>query len=106
MDDLATRGRPSDPRRGVRVAVDAMGGDHGPSEVVPGSLAYARANPQDTVLLVGAPEVLSPLVGPGAPANVRIVPASELIGMDEHPARALVRGSVAESTPSRRERRP
>ena len=57
MDDLATRGRPAGPGRGVRIAVDAMGGDHGPSEVVPGSLAYARANPHDTVILVGDPDV-------------------------------------------------
>ena len=28
---------------GVRVAVDAMGGDHGPSEVVPGALDHALA---------------------------------------------------------------
>jgi glycerol-3-phosphate acyltransferase PlsX len=91
MDDLATRGRPTDPARGVRVAVDAMGGDHGPAEVVPGALAYARTNPADTVLLVGAPAALTPLVGDTPPANVRIVAASELIGMDEHPARALVR---------------
>jgi glycerol-3-phosphate acyltransferase PlsX len=75
---------------GVRVAVDAMGGDHGPSEVVPGSLAYARANPRDTVLLVGDEGVVRGIAG-DLPANVRIVHAPELIGMDEHPARALVR---------------
>jgi glycerol-3-phosphate acyltransferase PlsX len=90
MDDVARRERPADPGRGVRIAVDAMGGDHGPSEVVPGALAYAKGHPSDTVLLVGAPDILTPLVGT-PPANVRIVPASQLIGMDEHPARALVR---------------
>ena len=41
------------PGRGVRVAVDAMGGDHGAGEVVPGALAYARTHPEDTILLVG-----------------------------------------------------
>ncbi len=75
---------------GVRVAVDAMGGDHGPSEVVPGSLAYARANPRDTVILVGDESIIRGIAGE-LPANTRVVHAPELIGMDEHPARALVR---------------
>ena len=44
---------PSAEHRGVRVAVDAMGGDHGPSEVIPGALDFARAHPTDTVILVG-----------------------------------------------------
>ena len=77
-------------RPGVRVAVDAMGGDHGPAEVVPGSIAYARAHPNDVVVLVGD----EPIIREHAvelPPNVRIVHAPELIGMDEHPARALVR---------------
>jgi glycerol-3-phosphate acyltransferase PlsX len=75
---------------GVRVAVDAMGGDHGPAEVVPGALAYARANARDTVILVGDEPVVRALAGT-LPPNVRMVHAPELIGMDEHPAKALVR---------------
>jgi glycerol-3-phosphate acyltransferase PlsX len=67
-----------------------MGGDHGPREVVPGALEYARAHAEDRILLVGAVDVLTPLVGT-PPPNIEIVPATELIGMDEHPARALVR---------------
>ena len=73
---------------GVRVAVDAMGGDHGPSEVVPGALDFARSHPLDTVILVGDEAVVRGLAGT-LPANVRIVHASEVIGMDEHPALAL-----------------
>jgi glycerol-3-phosphate acyltransferase PlsX len=80
--------RPGHP--GVRVAVDAVGGDHGAAEVVPGSLAYARAHPEDALILVGDEAVMAPLLR-DAPANVRTVHAPELIGMDEHPARALVR---------------
>ena len=73
---------------GVRVAVDAMGGDHGPTEVVPGAVAWARAHPADTVILVGDQRIVAGLVG-DPPPNVRIVHASEVIGMDEHPALAL-----------------
>lgn len=73
---------------GVRIAVDAMGGDHGPVEVVPGAVAYARRNPRDRILLVGDETVLGRhLVDP--PGNVSVVHAAEVIGMDEHPALAL-----------------
>jgi phosphate acyltransferase len=78
------------PAVGVRVAVDATGGDFGASEVVPGAIAYARSNPADQVILCGDEAVIRPLLG-DAPANVSVVHAPELIGMDEHPAKALVR---------------
>ena len=80
----ATPGAPA----GVRIAVDAMGGDHGPPEVVAGALAYAAAEPGDQVILVGDETVIRGLAG-SLPANVSIVPASQVIGMDEHPALAL-----------------
>ena len=72
----------------MRVAIDAMGGDHGPSEVVPGALAFARAHPADRLILVGDETVVAGIAGP-LPANVSIVHASQVIGMDEHPALAL-----------------
>jgi len=75
---------------GVRVAVDAMGGDHGPAEIVSGVLAYARAHPADSLILVGDEPVVRALATP-LPGNVRIVHAGSVVGMDEHPARALVR---------------
>src|SRR5258706_9402116 len=74
--------------RGVRLAVDAMGGDHGPAEVVPGALDHAAAHPEDHVLLVGDPARIAKIAG-SLPSNVEIVPASQVIEMHEHPARAL-----------------
>jgi phosphate acyltransferase len=74
--------------RGVRLAVDAMGGDHGPAEVVPGALDHAAAHPEDHVLLVGDPARIA-TVAPNLPANVEIVAASQVVEMDEHPAMAL-----------------
>jgi phosphate acyltransferase len=73
---------------GVRVAVDAMGGDYGAAEVVPGALAFARSHPADRLILVGDEAVVAALAGPLS-ANVSIVHASQTIGMDEHPAMAL-----------------
>jgi glycerol-3-phosphate acyltransferase PlsX len=73
---------------GVRVAVDAMGGDHGPVEVVPGALSHALAHPEDRILLVGDETIVRTIAGP-LPANVTIVQASQVIGMHEHPALAM-----------------
>ncbi len=76
----------------IRVAIDAMGGDHGPAEVVPGALDYAREHPADELILVGLLDAIRRVAGPGElPSNVSIVHATEVIEMHEHPARALLR---------------
>ena len=66
-----------------------MGGDHAPLEVVLGTLSWARAHPDDTILLVGIPERIEQAAAGPMPANVRIVPASQVVEMDESPALAL-----------------
>jgi phosphate acyltransferase len=73
----------------VRIAVDAMGGDHAPLEIVTGTVAWARAHPTDTILLVGIPERIAESAGGPVPSNVEIVPASQVVEMDESPALAL-----------------
>jgi glycerol-3-phosphate acyltransferase PlsX len=83
VDGLSARGS-----SGVRLAVDAIGGDHGPTEVVPGALDHASAHPEDHVILVGD-EARIRSVAPELPPNVSIVHASQVIEMDEHPAMAL-----------------
>ncbi len=65
-----------------------MGGDHGPAEIIPGALDFARANPLDRVILVGDETTVARIAG-ALPANVSIVHAGQVIGMDEHPALAL-----------------
>jgi phosphate acyltransferase len=82
-------GQQSDPGGpGVTIAVDAMGGDHGPTEVVPGAIDHATSHPGDRVILVGDETIVRTIAGE-LPANVEIVHASQVIGMDEHPALAL-----------------
>jgi glycerol-3-phosphate acyltransferase PlsX len=66
-----------------------MGGDHAPLEVVLGTLAWARAHPADKILLVGAPERIAAVADGPIPPNVEIVPASQVVEMDESPAAAL-----------------
>jgi len=86
--DLATV-RGIEHGRKVRLAVDAMGGDHAPAEVVAGALLYAAEHPDDDLILVGAPERIHAVAPGGLPPNVAIEPASQVIEMHEHPARAL-----------------
>jgi glycerol-3-phosphate acyltransferase PlsX len=73
----------------LAIAVDAMGGDHAPDAIVRGALDAVAALDVE-VLLAGPPDVLTPLFPDGAPpAGVTILPASEVIGMHEEPARAV-----------------
>jgi phosphate acyltransferase len=70
-----------DPHR-MPIAVDAMGGDHAPDEIVAGAVSAARDGVP--VLLTGRPGVLRPLLARhGALADVQIVPAEESIAMHE-----------------------
>ncbi|MGN6031031.1 MAG: phosphate acyltransferase PlsX [Thermomicrobiales bacterium] len=75
-----------------RIAVDAMGGDHGPSVVVPGAVAGAREQHID-LTLVGVPaDIEAALKGVDRKdVDIAIVEATETIGMDEHPAQAVRR---------------
>ena len=84
----AAAGEAAAPAPPVRIAVDAMGGDHGPVEVVEGALTFAAANPADRLTLVGDEPTLRRLAG-DLPANVSIAHAGQVIEMDEHPALAL-----------------
>ena len=88
MDLSAVRATSEDRR--VRVAVDAMGGDHAPVEVVHGALGYAGEHPGDDVILVGDRSMIVRIAGSALPRpNVSIVHASQVIEMHEHPALAL-----------------
>ncbi len=86
--DLATV-RGIEHGRKVRLAVDAMGGDHAPVEIVAGALLYAAENPDDQLILVGIPERIAAVAGRALPANVTVAAASQVVEMHEHPARAL-----------------
>ena len=74
-----------------RVAVDAMGGDHAPEEVVVGAVDWARSNTDTDVLLVGDEAKIKSFIAGGLPPNVTLVQASESVAMDEQPATAVRR---------------
>lgn len=81
----------------MRVAVDAMGGDHAPKEIVAGAVEAARSEAEFTILLVGDRAAIErELEALGAPPpNLKIVHASQQIGMADTPVEALKRNPDA-----------
>ena len=71
------------------VAVDAMGGDYAPEEIIKGTLMAAETWPDLHLILVGQQERILPFFIGTKPTNIALVEASEEIGMDEHPANAV-----------------
>src|SRR6266566_9001404 len=70
----------------MRIAVDAMGGDHAPAQIVKGAALAAREYGVD-ISLVGLPQVVQPLLD--SHPRLQIVPCTQVIAMDEHPAQAV-----------------
>ena len=76
----------------MRIAVDAMGGDHAPDEIIKGALEASKLlSAEGELVLIGVQERIErQLSSDGADANsIRIVHAPEIIGMDEVPVEAL-----------------
>ncbi len=80
------------PDQKVTVAIDAMGGDHGPSVTVPAALRCLARDPELAVVLVGIEEQIASELRRHRTAvgdRLRIRHASEVVGMDESPALAM-----------------
>jgi len=68
-----------------RIALDAMGGDHAPLEIIKGALLAASEYPVD-ILLVGKEEVIREhlaALGATLPRSIEVVDAREVVEMDE-----------------------
>lgn len=81
---------------GFSVALDAMGGDHGPSVVVPAAFRVLGEQPELSLILVGDRTLLEREVARvgqghsrGLADRMSIVHASEQVRMDELPSQAL-----------------
>ena len=73
----------------MRIAVDVLGGDEAPGEIVSGAVAAAKRLPEDEILLVGDEARVSELLGPEKPQNLSLHDARGAVGMEEEPASAL-----------------
>src|SRR5579859_4267311 len=76
----------------ITIAVDAMGGDHAPRPEVEGSVLAARELGV-RIVLVGQPQAIKPELSrhDRGGLKIEILPATEVITMDDHPAQAFRR---------------
>ncbi len=78
----------------LTIALDAMGGDHGPETVVPGAALAAERHPGFTFLFYGDEARIAPLLD----AHPKLKPVSIIshtdvaVAMDDKPSQALRRG--------------
>ncbi len=78
--------------RGLILALDAMGGDHGPSENCPGAVEACRTHPDLEVALVGDSQAIErelSSVEKGIRDRLHLVHSDEVISMDDLPAKAI-----------------
>ena len=68
------------------IAIDAMGGDNAPREIVEGAVAASEEGVR--IVLVGDETILEPLVD-GRGNGIAVRHASQVIGMDDDPAHAI-----------------
>ena len=73
----------------VWVALDAMGGDFAPQATVEGALLALKSFSNLGIYLVGQPEKLAPMLKRRRHRRLELVPASQVVGMDESPIGAL-----------------
>ena len=72
------------------IAVDAMGGDNAPHEIIKGTAMALRENDELNVILIGDEEqIKAELDKEGLDKEVPIIHTDEWIGMDESPKQAL-----------------
>lgn len=77
----------------MRIVIDAMGGDNAPAATVEGALSAAAEWPDAQIVLVGDEGRLGPILSKAAtkPANLSVRHASEVIGSDDEPVKAVRR---------------
>src|SRR5260370_29164402 len=68
------------------IAVDAMGGDHAPEQVLQGA-SQAVAEYGIEVVVVGSPGVVQPMLDKHP--RLTLCPSTQVIAMDDHPAQAV-----------------
>jgi phosphate acyltransferase len=74
----------------MKIAVDAMGGDYAPDEIVKGAVEAASEFTEDIIFLVGEQEKVRRIIGSGKSLpNIKIIHTDEFITMDESPTTAL-----------------
>jgi phosphate acyltransferase len=78
----------------VRISLDAMGGDHGPSVVIPGAEIALLRHPDIHFVIVGKEAEMKPLLDarPKLAAASTVIHADIAVKMDDKPSQALRQG--------------
>ena len=78
----------------IRIALDTMGGDHGPSVIVPGAQIALARHPDTEFLLYGDQSLIAPLLAtrPNLAAVARTFHTDVTVKMDDKPSVALRQG--------------
>lgn len=89
--DRFKKGQMAQPRT---LALDAMGGDHGPEVVVPGAALSLERHPALSFILIGDESRIAPMLAahPALEKRSRIVHTTHVVAMNEKPSQALRRG--------------
>ncbi|APO45148.1 phosphate acyltransferase PlsX [Paenibacillus sp. FSL H8-0317] len=77
----------------MKIVIDAMGGDNAPASTVEGAIAAATEWADTQIVLIGDEAKLEPLLSQSGvrPANLTVRHASEVIGSDDEPVKAVRR---------------
>lgn len=73
----------------MRIAIDAMGGDFAPQEIVQGAIEAARHDASISVVLCGDEKAIRACLPSPAPSNLSVHHCSQTVEMDESPSHAL-----------------
>jgi glycerol-3-phosphate acyltransferase PlsX len=84
--------------RTVRIAIDVMGGDHGPAVTVPGAEVAALRRPDTEYLLFGDEKQIAPVLAKqNRLKSAKIVHTDVAVRMDDKPSQALRKGRKVSS---------
>src|SRR3989337_2900346 len=83
----------------VTIALDAMGGDHGPSVVIPAAAISLIRNPEARLLMVGDAARIEPELAahPALAAKAELIHTDVAVAMDAKPSQALRKGRYRSS---------
>jgi glycerol-3-phosphate acyltransferase PlsX len=71
----------------MRIGFDMMGGDHAPQENLSAAIQFAQANPSVQLYLFF--DIAQPIDGLDAVPNAQLIPCEGVVGMDDHPTKAM-----------------
>lgn len=74
----------------MRIAIDVMGGDYAPGEIIAGAVEWAQGS-EEKLLLVGREDLIKDELQAYtySPERINIIPASQVVDMNEAPATAM-----------------